>query len=177
MRKNIWVAFIMVTLFVVNAYADRVAPNKPFVVASNNGAYYVKIVPISEYGSDVNITCYSVKAGQDESIWSSNAELYTHDMHLSRDGKFLALVAGWGDGKVPKKTDKALFLYDAGKLLKAYSTIELIKDVKVRATASHYIWKEGTAKLVADDFFETRLELQTVNGEYLFVMRTGKFVK
>ena len=177
MRKNIWVVFMMLTAFMVNAYADKMAANKPFIVASENGAYYVKVVPSSEYGANVNITCYTVKAGQDESVWSTKGEIYTHDMHLSRDGKFLAVVAGWGNGKVPQKTDKALLIYDSGKLLKEYNIMELIKDGKVLATASHYVWKKGNATLVADDFFETRLELKTVNAEYLFDLRTGKIVK
>ena len=46
MRKHM-IVFLMLALFVINVYADKMAANKTFIVASANGAYYVKVVPNS----------------------------------------------------------------------------------------------------------------------------------
>lgn len=68
-------------------------------------------------------------------------KLYAFRCFLSNDGRYLVAVNDWPASTKVSKEDLALIFYDRGKLLRQFSTADLVKDKrKVRPSASHYEW-------------------------------------
>ena len=92
-------------------------------------------------------------------------------------------------GSEPKKQDLAVAFYRQGKLIKQYSTADLVKDKsKVRKSLSHYMWLARDAELMKsyserDPEAELRVfpnntfRLKTCDGlVYFFVRQSGEWI-
>jgi hypothetical protein len=113
---------------------------------------------------------------------------YSRYVYVSIDGRHLVQLEPASVGERPSKEDLAVAFHRDGKLVKSYSTVDLIKDPKkVVVTWSSYLWlapsirAEVTAgqslqlqpKLTYDDKFT----LHTIDGwTYVFDVTTGAIV-
>jgi len=114
-------------------------------------------------------------------LWKTSG-WYSFEVFLSADGKYLVRMGSFGVGKQPEKKDLGIAFYKNGKLLKAYSTADLVKDNrKVVQTASHYMWlardnyekPDPDAKLTLE--WENVFRLKTIDGiAYQFDATTGQ---
>ena len=75
--------------------------------------------------------------GTDEELWRTEG-WYSFEVYLSFDGNYLVAMGPWSEGREPKKEDLAVAFYAKGKLLKQYSTTDLVRDKrKVVQSVSH----------------------------------------
>jgi hypothetical protein len=67
---------------------------------------------------------------------------YSFEVFISMDGRFLVQMGPWNSGQEVSKTDLAVAFHRDGKLMRSYSTAELIKEPEqVERSASHYRWR------------------------------------
>ena len=99
---------------------------------------------------------------------------YSHEVLVSMDAKYLVRMGPWNPGRKLSKDHVAVEFYKNGKLLKGYSTLELVKDSsKIQPTTNHYFWRGKTSKLESDNKFT----LDTIDGiRYVFDATTGKVI-
>ena len=99
---------------------------------------------------------------------------YSHQVFVSMDAQYLVRMGPWNPGRKLSKDHVAVEFYKDGKLLKSYSTKDLVKDPsKVEPTVSHYFWRGKTCKLDADDKFT----LDTIDGlRYVFDATSGEII-
>ncbi len=175
--------FILVALMTAAASsirADTEAMPEAYVTASHDGIYFFKLVPpISKdrYNRASEKLTYGIAYqvlpdGSNLELWRTEG-WYSFRVFLSGDGKYLARLGPWNSGDQPSKDDLAVAFYKEGKLLKQYSTEQLVKDKsKVKRSISHYEWFDFNQmpKIGGDGYFH----LKTLDGiSYLFDMTTG----
>lgn len=152
----------------------------------------------SEYGTGVVFTMMPAKYGNDHKIIREALGIaykmdeegrlkelyrtkgwYSYEVSISMDGRYLVRLEKGPVGDGPSKDQLALAFYKDGKLLKEYSTEEMIKDKsKVLQTTSHYFWTPFPTATEADrphidnkDVFS----INTIDGwTYKFDVTTGK---
>lgn len=112
-------------------------------------------------------------------------EVYSFEIYFSDDADILVLMGPWCSGQAPAAHDLAVAFYKGGKLLKRYSTLELVKrPAKVQISSSHYEWRaEGDFNAKGDiNHLRPKLDsasfyLSTIDGlTYKFDATTGKIV-
>ncbi len=89
-------------------------------------------------------TCYRAESkGTDTVRWTVH-DWYAFNVYLSVDGQYLVRLGNWPRGQAPAAGDLAVAFYQNGVLLKKYSTLDLVKDVKaVHPSVSHYQFYQG----------------------------------
>lgn len=99
---------------------------------------------------------------------------YSNKVFVSMDAQYLVRIGPWNEGRIPSKEHVAVEFYKDGKIIKGYSTRDLVKDARrVRASVSHYEWRGKTCKLEDD----RRFMLDTIDGiRYVFDVPTGDIV-
>jgi hypothetical protein len=186
---------LLITVLCIAAqdlYAD--SPRTPFsyVVTAGEGKVYFRMFPRPRPGnhSDGFGVAYRVRDnGSDEVLWRTQG-WYSTEVFLSDDGYFLVAIGPWNGGTQPRKEDLALSFYSDGKLIKQYSTADLVKDgSKVRRSLSHYTWLARDSELLKpyserDPEAELRVfskhmfRLKTCDGLVCFFdMTTGNIVE
>jgi len=153
-------------LLILTAWARADSPIPPYTRATTSGggtAVFV-MVPKLENGyfrpDQSSGTMYLV--GDDGSLtkqWSVSG-WFSHDVFLTNDGAYLVRFGPWNLGAHPRKEDLALSFYKAGKLLRSYSTAEMVSDPKaVRVTTGHYEWRSDEAPYIdRNEFWLTTIE-------------------
>lgn len=123
---------------------------------------------------DGNGVCYRLEDdGTLSKVWSTEG-WYAYQVYLSGGGRYLVRMGPWNSGSRPSPDDLALAFYKDGKLLKRYSTSDLIvRPMMLRVTVSHYDWladhKHPSPELVGNE-----LRLRTSDQiEYVFDATTG----
>jgi hypothetical protein len=161
------------------ASVDSPASPTPQVVASESGEAFVRFdlpgdKPWDE--SRCRITAFEVGLdGKDHEIWRTEG-WYAFKCWLSHDGHLLARLGPWSFGSEPEDTDLAVAFYQDGRLLRAWSTRELVQDdSRVERTVSHYVW------LRSSNFEETWnksvLTIETLDDlRWTFDLATGEVV-
>ena len=173
--------------------ADSPAPPVPLVFTSDRGSDVAFTMMPPKYGKDYKIEkeAFGVayKVGEDGSFKElyRTKGWYSFEVFVSRDGRNLVRMGPWSVGSEPSKDDLAIAFYKDGKLLKQYSTEELVKDEsKVIASVSHYFWQAPSP--VDDDVtdaerlklrlhldYTNTFNLHTIDGwTYTFDVTTGK---
>jgi hypothetical protein len=112
---------------------------------------------------------------------------YSFEVFISMDGRLLVQMGPWNSGQEVSKTDLAVAFHKDGKLIKSYSTAELIKDPeKIERSASHYRWRAPSpfssdlteaqkAALSPHLSYEKEFTLNTIDGwTYVFDATTGQ---
>lgn len=125
---------------------------------------------------------YEITAsGKLKELWRTSG-WYSFQVFLSHDGRHLVRMGPWSVGSEPAHDDLAVAFYQDGKLLKSYSTAELVKDhSKVQRSVSHYTWLADSDSRAADaTLHELKLgwdnvfTLSTIDGiNYRFNATTG----
>ncbi len=166
--------------------ADSPAPPYAYVKSAPRGMTYFRMIPkSSEDRSDGRGIAYRVTdSGVDEELWRTEG-WYSFEVYLSPDGKFLVAMGPWSIGREPDKDDLAVSFYADGKLIRQYSTADLVKNKsKVVQTVSHYFWLARDTRRFQDEVVDSESELQllwdntfrlkTCDGIlYLFDITTG----
>lgn len=95
---------------------------------------------------------------------------YAFKTFITNDGQYLIRIGNWPRGDKPSEDDLAIAFYEKDKLMKSYSTRELIKgDSLVPISVSHYEFMKEQPYL--DGF---RIILITVDGiAYKFDVTNG----
>jgi len=132
----------VLSLLVSSLWADRPVAPFAYVTAGFGGTVYYKMMPDpSGNWNEGHGVAYRVRAdGSDEELWRT-AGWYSFEVFISSDGNYLVAMGPWNTGSEPSTKDLAIAFYRKGKLLREYSTAELVKDKgRVKATVNHYMW-------------------------------------
>jgi hypothetical protein len=66
---------------------------------------------------------------------------YSFKVHVSHDGRYLVQMGPWTSGSEVSEKHLAIAFHKDGKLIKRYSTINLVKDPdQLEYSVSHYRW-------------------------------------
>ncbi len=123
------------------ARADRDPPTLGArVIASEDGAHFLLVLAASDRMENWIWTVYSVSPkGIFKEFWSSDG-VNGREMFLASDGIHVVCVESWPLGRMTDN-DVVIAVYVYGKLLKAYRTIDVVKDPgKIETSVSHYRW-------------------------------------
>ncbi len=146
--------------------------------------------PHPDNWSDGYGTAYRIRNnGSDLLLWRTKG-WYSSEVYLSHDGLSLVAMGLWNGGSEPRKEDLAVAFYTEGKLIKQYSTADLVKDKsKVMKSLSHYSWLARDVELLKRDnerdpeaelrvFPNNTFRLKTCDGlVYFFDMATGEMLE
>lgn len=177
MRKSL--IALLVALCCSCARADQPIEPYPYVSASVNGKYYFKMVPpvLDKSGREWKEvtpgsgTLFEVSAvGQDKPLWSTSG-WYALDTFVSYDGRYLVRMGGWVVGE-PSRKHLAIAFYENGKLIKSYSTIEVLKNPSnVPRTVSTYRYLN---EIIGFRPYTYEFSIRTVEDiEYTFDVKNG----
>ena len=177
----------MASLISGSLFADTEIIPVPSVYSSEGRNYYFKMIPAKyEYKNDkFEITreafgkAYELKEdGSSRLLWQVKG-WYSHEVFLSGDGEYLVRMGDWPDGLGPSTKDLAIAFYHKGKLVKKYSTADLIQDKeKVIQTASHYIWLSEEENYAKMHDFDYSFNLTTIEkNEFIFDYRNGDIIE
>lgn len=167
--------------------ADSPARPIPYVATSAEGGsrFYFRMSPdLRDPSNETKASgvAYEIQPnGKDKVLWRTSG-WYSFNVFLSWNAEYLAALGPWNEGREPKKEDVAITFFRNGKLLKQYSTVDLVRDLsKVRVTASHYDWLawhilpvglDAVPRVMIDTFY-----LKTCDGiVYEFDMTTGAII-
>lgn len=157
-------------------YLMQIPPSPSFV---SRGKIYEEVKPSG--------TAYHLKHdGSTKKLWQ--IQWYAYKVYLSVGCEYLIRMGDWAVGSEPEKTDLAVAFYKKGKLLKQYSTADLIKNKQsVKPSVSHYLWQAnddnypalksewftGSAGIYSGTFQLITIE----NILYSFDVTTGDIIK
>lgn len=181
-----WGIFVSFLIVLSSALADSPAPPMPYVTASLWGHYSFHMIPkfADRHHGDLGYgIAYQLQpTGELKELWRTEG-WYSFQVFLSHDGHHLVRMGPWNVGSWPEADDLAVAFYADGKLLKSYSTADLVKDhSKVRVSTSHYTWQAGRPGLgeaPAEEPYpfldwDNRFHLKTIDGiVYIFDLTTG----
>lgn len=180
--------FVFLILLFVSSYvlADKSVAPYVKLTASDNGKFYFVIYPSKwewqsgEYkaiSAPYGIAFRVLPDGSGEKIWETNG-WYAFQVYLSHDGKYLARVNSNPSGSAPTDDDRVVAFYADGKLLREYSSKELVKNTeKVERSVSHYYWASNNRDLPKIDYGYV-FKIETIeNRLYSFDMKTGEMLK
>jgi hypothetical protein len=146
--------FLLITILgiaVTDVDADSPRRPLPYVVTAGDGIVYFRMFPRPRQGnhSDGFGIAYRIRDdGGDVVLWRTQG-WYSTEVFLSHDGYSLVAMGPWNGGSQPTKEDLALAFYRQGKLIKQYSTADLVKDnSKVTRSLSHYTRLARDAELL-----------------------------
>ena len=176
--KRLAAILTLVTLCCSCARADSIRPAYPYVTASVDGRYYFKMVPDPKHNLEWDThgsgTMFEVSAdGQDKPLWNISG-WYAYATYVSYDGKYLVRMGNWPPGE-PSGKHLAIAFYENGKLVKSYSTVEILKNpANAPKSVSHYQFLKETIGFKSYDY---NFRIKTVeNIEYTFDVTSGRIV-
>ncbi len=135
-----------------------------YVISSENGKFIFKM-----YAEGKGIAYEVTENSYNNEIWKVEG-WYAFKTFITNDGQYLIRIGNWPRGNKPSEDDLAIAFYQKDKLIKSYSTRELIKDDSlVPISVSHYEFMKEQPYL--DGF---HIILMTVDGiAYKFDVTTG----
>lgn len=188
MRKASFFALLLATV-ASPLLADSPAAPFAYVTTALSRTVYFKMVPSQERWGEGTGFAYRVNHdGSEQELWRCSG-WYSFEVFLSADGDCLAAMGPWNIGSEPKPGDLAIAFYYQGKLLKRYSTAELVKDrKKVLTSVSHYRWLARDRRVFGEPkedpdaelrvSWDNTFRLKTCDGiVYEFDMTTGAIKK
>ena len=183
-------ALFTAALVCLPARGDSPIDPYPYITHIHSGTYYFKMIPGPGIWDTDNAKggFYKVSKGEDELLWETKG-WYSFQVFLANDLKHMVRMGMWATGRWPSTNELAVAFYRSGKLVKSYSTHDLVPDPKdVRLSVSHYQWYtqiHGLEELEPDDPFgplETpkhKLTFSlttTANERIIFDVQTGEIV-
>lgn len=180
MRKLEVVAIVMLVCTV--GLADSPTPPYTHIAASTNGKFYFKMIPdpnpqnlVLSQPRGVGIMYEVSSNGPDKELWRVSG-WYAHAFYVSHDGKYLVRLGNWPVGDKPSHEDLAIAFYMEGKLIKSYSTKDIIRNPQsVIRSVSHYEYLERVIGFTPSSPYE--FVIRTVERlDYAFDIRNGKII-
>jgi len=165
----------LLILFPYFAWADSIAAPYSYVAVAKHGHYYFKMTPDQDDRKGGSGTCYKVTSkDSDEVLWRSHG-WYAYSVYLSNHGEYLIRMGDSAKGHKLSDKDLAVAFYKEGKLLKRYSTKDLVKKAyAIKKTFSHYVWK---ADYPIFNAYQQQFQLTTIDKiEYIFNITNGEIV-
>lgn len=155
-------------------FADEELAPYTYVVSAPGGRYYFRMVRQKGSRDKGSGVVYAV--GNDKNadrVQYTVSGWYAHQVFLSYNGLHLVRLGNWPRGRAPSPAHLAIAFYKKGKLVKRYSTAQLIKNHQnVQPSVSHYRYYRKIGGL--DPGFGERFSITSVDGvNYLFDIRTG----
>lgn len=171
--KKLAIFYCAFAAVVTSLFADSPAQPSPYVAIASHGAIYFKMIPRheGEWGDGFGIAYRLRPDGSDEELWRTDG-WYSFEVFLSDDGEYLVAMGPWSIGQEPSKEDLAVAFYHRGKLLRQYSTADLVKDKsKVLASVSHYKWLARDIERYTDAKKDPESELR-ISWDNVFHLKT-----
>jgi hypothetical protein len=159
------------------SFPDSEAPNQPIVKSSEHGRYYAKSVPDEHYGQKGKTQVFSV--GKDSDTLICEYDWYAREIYMGGAGDATLVRFGpWHRGHEPKDTDLAIGFYRDGKMVREYTTPELVKlGSGISQSVSHYQVfhrRLGFRWLKENDY---AFEVEGVNKQtFIFDTNTGAVI-
>jgi hypothetical protein len=157
-------------------YADSEKRPEPVVYAGESGRCYAKSVPLNFDRESGQTDVFIVQKGKDKLVasynWYANS-IYLWCSHWQSHAMqpILVRLGPWPRGEAANNRDLAFALYTNGKMIKKYSTLDVVERANnVWQSISHYnIYKEikginsydGTFSFTRFDDVEMRFNLET----------------
>lgn len=145
--------------------------------SSAGGRYYFKMIPHTPYdrkkGSGI---LYAVRSkGADKILWRVKG-WYASRVYISYNGLYLVRLGNWQRGHAPSHKHIGIAFYKKGKLMRKYSTKDLIKNFSaVQPSVSHYQFLKQVIGF--ESGFSYRFKIRTIdNIEYTFNVSTGEII-
>ena len=138
---KIFVVFIAFLTLLATARADRdTARIGPRAIASSDGSHFLLVKPVSERLGSWIWTVYAMgKDGAFKELWSRDGR-YARDMFLSDDGRYVACIESWPEGRSPN-SDVVIAVFEEGRFMKGYGPSDILRDLKsVQYSVNHYLW-------------------------------------
>jgi len=178
---NKLLSVLVIFLFSVTSYADSPGIPFPYVKSALYSSFYFKMVPenqeknsTSEIDPPYGVAYRLLSSGESEELWRVEG-WYAFEVYLSANGEHLVRMGPWAVGDKPSAEDMAVAFYHNGKLLKSYSTKNLIKkDRSVRPTVGHYIWRSNDKEYPKLNHLNEFLLKTRENEVYRFDVTTGE---
>lgn len=173
------VVIIVAAMPIESAEGDDEASQVAYVVAGRYGRCYFKMVPDPKARYDPRRGqgyAYEVSdKGPDKLLWQT-AGWYAHRTAISVWGRYLVRLGNWPRGHKPSNDHLGIAFYDRGKLIKRYSTKELIKDLsKVEPSVSHYEFLKKVVGFLPNS--DRLFRIVAVDGKrWTFDVTNGKIV-
>ena len=147
-------------------YDQEIAPYT-YTIYSSNQEYCFKME------SDSSGVAYQIKNTRCKyEIWKTHG-WYSFQTFITNDGSYLIRLGNWPRGDSPSVKDLAIAFYEKGKLIKSYSTRDLIKnDSLVVVSISHYRFMKDEQNLTGYYFYLTTID----EILYKFDVRTGEIL-
>lgn len=170
-------SLILIALCIDIVRADLVEPPYPYVAASSNGKYYFKMLPDPKEKFAITkgkgILYEVTKRGKDKELWRVSG-WYSFSTYIYDDGKHLVRIGNWYGGG-PSSGDVAIAFYENGKLLKSYSTLDILKNPSnAPKSVSHYSYlKEISGFYKGTEMFSI---ITVEDIEYTFDATTGEIL-
>lgn len=142
--KRLTAAAFALSIFCSGLRGDTPPAAFAHITTGFGGMLYFRMIPRANTGLDWRDgygIAYRVKPdGSDQELWRTEG-WYSDEVFLSDDGRSLVAMGPWNWGDAPKREDVAVSFFRDGKLLKRYSTADLVKDTsKILKSVSHYQW-------------------------------------
>ena len=162
------------------SFSDSPMDKTPLITQTIGGQYYFIMMPERYYkDSKRRVPAHGaayelLKDGSSKKLWEVSG-WYAFSVYLSSDGRYLARTGNWAMGHKPSHEETAVEFYDNGKLLKRYSTRDIIEnDDSVQRSTNHYQWRhQGGFRLFINRNNEFRL--RTIeNVDLTFDVTTGE---
>jgi hypothetical protein len=171
-------AFLISTACLIAGHATALTGVEPPLAFASDFGSSIFTMAQRQYGEDSKLkkalgVAYLVQwDGSLKELYRTEG-WYSSEVYISRDGQYLVRMGDIGFGSKPRKDDLAVAFYHNGKLLKEYSTADLITDhSKIIATDygeyKAYYWRYlGPRKMNGEitevDLFKYRLQLDKNN--------------
>jgi len=145
-----WFSLLVFCCLVSVAWADLPLPPYAYVAVNADGKYFASVVPPLAKGPDWHVILRKPyialhqcqEDGSFKELWRIG-NVYSFGVYLTVDAEFLIVMGSWNEGDRPSKEDVALSFYRDGKLIREFSTAEVIDDPKkVSVSVSHYDWRD-----------------------------------
>ena len=139
--KNVLMGLLLILATVSPLFADDEASNRVYVQSSEYGLFYAKSIPSESYGLSGKTQVFQVMPEQDQLLYTY--DWYSPEIFISGylAGPIVYVVqfGSWNRGHLASEKDLAVAFYKNNKLLKEYSTLDIVKDENnISTSRSHY---------------------------------------
>ena len=137
-------ALLVLVYAAVVAHADQKAEPRPLLFTPAEGGPVVFAMVPGAFprvmGDSFGIAYRLAADGRMEELYRTSG-WFSFRVYVSVDGRYLVRLEDTQDGHDPNSGHVALEFYESGRLLKRYTTLELVKDQsKLNHSKSHYSW-------------------------------------
>lgn len=148
------------------ALADKIGPPQPYETfsADRRFAFSMRVGKDAWNHAQASGAMYALQGGSRKLLWQVKG-WYAPQVFVPAGGQYLVRLGNWPNGCGAKAEDLAVAFYKQGKLLKSWSTADLLQNPhSVKCTVSHYFWSNqikgllpGKTPLFALETIEKRL--------------------